>query len=133
MIEYPLPGVPGAEPSYRVVTTLRDPDTAPATELAALYHERWDIETAFDELKTHLRGARIVLRRTLPAWRRFPPEDQPRALRAILDELGDEWVRPRRGRVVPQGVKRKMSNFPRRSRERHPSRFVNYTPQIITN
>ena len=28
-----------------------------AAELAALYHERWEIETAFDELKTHLRGA----------------------------------------------------------------------------
>ena len=37
-----------------------------ATELAALYHERWEIETAFDELKTHLRGARIVLRSKTP-------------------------------------------------------------------
>ena len=34
--------------------------------LAALYHERWEIETAFDELKTHLRGARIVLRSKTP-------------------------------------------------------------------
>jgi IS4 transposase len=31
-------------------------------ELAALYQQRWEIETAFDELKTHLRGAQIVLR-----------------------------------------------------------------------
>lgn len=67
VIEYTLPGVPDAEPSYRLVTTLRDPDTAPAAELAALYHERWEIETAFDELKTHLRGARIVLRSKTPA------------------------------------------------------------------
>ena len=29
--------------------------------MAALYHERWEIETALDELKTHLRGARIIL------------------------------------------------------------------------
>jgi IS4 transposase len=35
-------------------------------ELAALDHERWEIETAFDELKTHLRGAQIVLRSRTP-------------------------------------------------------------------
>ena len=29
-------------------------------------HERWEIETAFDELKTHLRGGRIVLRSKTP-------------------------------------------------------------------
>ena len=34
--------------------------------MAALYHERWEIETAFDELKTHLRGAKIVLRSKTP-------------------------------------------------------------------
>jgi hypothetical protein len=34
--------------------------------LAALYHERWEIETALDELKTHLRGAQIVLRSKTP-------------------------------------------------------------------
>ena len=38
----------------------------PAKELAALYHERWEIETALDELKTHLRGAQIVLRSKTP-------------------------------------------------------------------
>ena len=38
----------------------------PAGELAALYHERWEIETALDELKTHLRGGGIVLRSKTP-------------------------------------------------------------------
>ena len=66
VIEYTLPGVPDAEPSYRVVTNWLDPDTAPAVELAALSHERWEIETAFDALKTHLRGARMVLRSKTP-------------------------------------------------------------------
>lgn len=66
VIEYTLDGVPGAEPLYRLLTTILDPKRAPATELAALYHERWEIETAFDELKTHLRGARIVLRSKTP-------------------------------------------------------------------
>ena len=65
VIDYRLEGVVDAEPLYRLVTTLLDPAT-PAEELAALYHERWEIETAFDELKTHLRGARIVLRSKTP-------------------------------------------------------------------
>lgn len=51
---------------YRLVTTLRDYNQAPAAELANLYHQRWEIETAFDELKTHLRGKRICLRSKTP-------------------------------------------------------------------
>ena len=66
VIEYRLDGVAGAEPIYRLVTSILDPQQAPAQELAALYHERWEIETAFDELKTHLRGAKIVLRSKTP-------------------------------------------------------------------
>jgi hypothetical protein len=66
VIEYRLEGVEGAEPLYRLATTILDYELAPATELAALYHERWEIETAFDELKTHLRGAHIVLRSKTP-------------------------------------------------------------------
>jgi len=66
VIDYRLHGVPDAEPIYRLVTTILDHETAPARELAALYHERWEIETALDELKTHLRGARIVLRSKTP-------------------------------------------------------------------
>ena len=66
VIDYQLEGVAGAEPIYRLVTTILDPEKAPALELAALYHERWEIETALDELKTHLRGARIVLRSKTP-------------------------------------------------------------------
>jgi hypothetical protein len=46
--------------------TILDYEAAPAMELAAVYHERWEIETSFDELKTHLRGARIVLRSKTP-------------------------------------------------------------------
>ena len=66
VIDYRLEGVAGAEPIYRLVTSILDHDDAPAKELAALYHERWEIETALDELKTHLRGARIVLRSKTP-------------------------------------------------------------------
>src|ERR1039458_3281115 len=66
VIEYTLEGVAGAEPIYRLVTSILDPGQAPAQELAALYHERWEIETALDELKTHLRGSKIVLRSKTP-------------------------------------------------------------------
>lgn len=66
VIDYRLDGVAGAEPIYRLLTTILDPEQTPAQELAALYHERWEIETALDELKTHLRGSRIVLRSKTP-------------------------------------------------------------------
>jgi Insertion element 4 transposase N-terminal/Transposase DDE domain len=66
VIDYSLDGIADAEPTYRLVTTLLDHDKAPAQELAALYHERWEIEAALDELKTHLRGANIVLRSKTP-------------------------------------------------------------------
>ena len=66
VIDYRLEGVADAEPLYRLVTTILAPEQAPAPELAALYAERWEIETTFDELKTHIRGARVVLRSKTP-------------------------------------------------------------------
>lgn len=66
VIDYRLEGVEDAEPIYRLVTTILDAELAPANELAALYHERWEIETALDELKTHLRGSKIILRSKTP-------------------------------------------------------------------
>ena len=66
VIDYRLEGVADAEPIYRLVTTILDPEKAPAPELAALYHDRWEIETALDELKTHLRGSNIILRSKTP-------------------------------------------------------------------
>jgi hypothetical protein len=66
VIDYRLKNVPGAEPVYRLITTIPDPEQAPAKELATLYQERGEIETTLDELKTHLRGAQIVLRSKTP-------------------------------------------------------------------
>jgi hypothetical protein len=66
VVEYRLERVADAEPLYRLLTTILDPAQAPAAELAALYHERWEIEGALAELKTHLRGARVVLRSKAP-------------------------------------------------------------------
>ena len=62
VVDYRLEGVPGTEPLYRLVTTLLDPAEVPAAELAALYHERWESEGAFAELKVGLPGERLMLR-----------------------------------------------------------------------
>ena len=51
---------------YRLVTTLLNPGVAPALELVALYHERWEIELVLDEIKTHERAQRKVLRSKTP-------------------------------------------------------------------
>ena len=68
VIDYGLddPGRPHAEDRYRLLTTILDPAAAPAAELAAVYPQRWEFETALDELKTHQRGPRVVLRSKMP-------------------------------------------------------------------
>jgi len=66
VIEHRMKDVTNSSEIYRLITTILKPEQAPADELAALYHERWEIETALDELKTHLRGANIQLRSKTP-------------------------------------------------------------------
>jgi Insertion element 4 transposase N-terminal/Transposase DDE domain len=69
VVEYTLgkdPGRPAAPAPYRLLTTILDPAAAPAAELAALYHQRWEFETTLDELKTHQRGPKVVLRSKSP-------------------------------------------------------------------
>jgi len=69
VVEYRIddPGVPQAEQRYRLLTSILDPEAAPASELAPLYRERWELEGTLDELKTHQRGPRVVLRSKDPA------------------------------------------------------------------
>jgi len=52
--------------AYRLFSTLLDPAEVSAIELAAAYTQRWEIELTFDELKTHQRGPRTVLRSKSP-------------------------------------------------------------------
>jgi hypothetical protein len=67
VVEYSLKQNSGQENMvYRIATSILDPQEAPADDIARLYHERWEIETAFDELKTHLRGSRLCLRSKTP-------------------------------------------------------------------
>jgi len=103
VVEYSLddPGRPQAEDTrYRLITTLRAPEDAPAAELAALYAERWEFESALDELKSHQRGPRVVLRSKSPegvrqeAWAYLCTHYAVRALRATA--AGDRGVEPDR-------------------------------------
>ena len=49
-----------------LVTNITDPEEIPAAELAAAYHERWEVELVIDELKTHQRGPGMILRSRKP-------------------------------------------------------------------
>ncbi|MET7952317.1 IS4 family transposase [Micromonospora sp. NPDC005324] len=49
---------------YRLITTLLNPHTHPATELIRIYHERWEIETAYLELKSSILAGRVLRART---------------------------------------------------------------------
>jgi hypothetical protein len=179
VIDYRLKDVPHAEPLYRLITTILAHQPAPAPELAALYHERWEIETALDELKTHLRGAQIVLRSKTPELVRqeffglllahfairglmheaalqaaedpdrlsflhcvhvvqrrmahyiaIPPRQRTALHQAILDEILQERVVSSRNRINPRGVKRKLSNYPLRPRQRSRTRRVEFAKRI---
>jgi hypothetical protein len=68
VVEYAIddPARAARDTRYRLLTTILDPDSAPARELAALYAQRWEFEGALDELKVHQRGPRVVLRSKTP-------------------------------------------------------------------
>ena len=68
VVEYDVPDRAGNGTGELIVllTTITDPAEARADELAAGYHQRWEEETANDQLKTHLRGPGRVLRSRLP-------------------------------------------------------------------
>jgi Insertion element 4 transposase N-terminal/Transposase DDE domain len=67
VIEYQIDdGLSDPEQRYRLLCTILEPEHAPAAELGVLYHERWEIENALDELKVHQRGPRVVLRSKAP-------------------------------------------------------------------
>jgi Transposase DDE domain len=66
-IEYKLPDAQdGKDELYRLVTTILDPEQAPAKELAVLYHERWDVEGFFKQIKSVQLGAARIFRSKSP-------------------------------------------------------------------
>jgi hypothetical protein len=68
VVEYDVPDRDGNGTGELIVllSSITDPADAAADELAAVYHERWEEETANDQLKTHLRGPGKILRSRLP-------------------------------------------------------------------
>lgn len=65
VIEYTI-RVGGKVEHYRMITTLLSVRSATAMELARLYERRWNIESSLHEIKTLLRGRRVLLRSRLP-------------------------------------------------------------------
>jgi len=57
-------GTGHATSAFRLVTTLLDPAGYPAREIAVLYRERWEVETAYFELKSTILGGRVLRART---------------------------------------------------------------------
>jgi hypothetical protein len=111
---------PSTQP-YRVVTSLLDERASPAQTLAALDHERWEIETALDEVKVHQGAHPKPLRSQHP--REVVQEidglllAHP-AIRTLLHQAA-ERLPPRRPRSHPRAVKRTMSHFPRTDPTHH--------------
>jgi hypothetical protein len=153
------PGRPGSGEKHRLLTTLLKPTQDPAKKLIELYHARWELEMAIDELKTHQREQRTVLRSETPAGViqeidglllshyvirtvmfeaaqteniaprqlsftatlkilrcRLPQSPRrPAKLKAfyadLLAEVAKQKLPPRRDRVNPRVIKRKMSKW----------------------
>ena len=137
IIEYTFddPKRPGSGEKHRLLTTWLDAQRDPAKTLVELYHVRWEEELAIDELKTHemqrpvlrtlmfeaakgvptspLRmsfvGTLKILRRRLPECPRSRPARQE-WWRNLLEDIGEEVIPPRRDRINPRVIKRKMSH-----------------------
>jgi transposase IS4-like protein/DDE family transposase len=61
-VEYEVDGQGDSGEIFCLATTLTDPGEITAVELAAAYKQRWEFETALDELEFHQRGPARILR-----------------------------------------------------------------------
>ena len=64
VVEYALDGASGEV--HRLLATVLDPAVAPAAKVAALHHERREVETVYDEIKTRIPGSGAILRSRTP-------------------------------------------------------------------
>ena len=68
VIEYTIETSEPSRPpfNYRLITSLFDIQAFPALLLAEQYHQRWEVETTLDEVKTHLLGRKVPIRSLKP-------------------------------------------------------------------
>jgi hypothetical protein len=66
VIEYLIEDRPGSGELFCLITTITDHELAPALDLAAAYHQRWEIELSSDEIEIHQTGQTRVLRSRTP-------------------------------------------------------------------
>ena len=132
VIEYMIDD--GREPvgPVRLITTIRDHRKAPAIELACAYAERWEIETAFDELKTHQRGptggAALQVTRT-----RHPGDLGPPVLPLRHPHADVRSGRPRRPRPRSGQLRRRVAHHapaPSPNRARFPPQTTDTTDRL---
>ena len=145
VVEYTLaPGDTDAdERTYRLMTTITDSDAAPAAELAQLYTQRWEIETAFAELKTHQRGPGMVLRSKMPdgvIQEVYGYLCVHYAIRWLMHSAATDWARPGQAVVhpIPAGRSAKhleppgffpLTSLVPRTKASPPRSFTNCSPR----
>lgn len=111
VIEYSIRHGRENDQRYRLITTLLDPAQAPAIELAAAYSNRWEIESAIDELKTHQRGPRAGAAQQVP--RVGHPGDLGTPVLPLRDPHPDgPGRRSRRPRPGPGLIRRRPAHRP---------------------
>jgi hypothetical protein len=76
-----------------------------------------------------LHAVRVVQRR-MARYGATPPQQKKALHEAILDEILEERVSSSRHRINPRGVKRKMSNYPLRPRQRQRTRRFDFAKRI---
>jgi hypothetical protein len=97
---------PAAEPqTIRLVTSILDHELAPAAELAALYHQRWEVELAFDEIETHQIGHRVLRSRSPQLVRQeiWAPLLTHYAIRHLMFEAWWRTIRSVRRKEIRSG------------------------------
>ncbi len=168
---------------HRLVTSLLDPDHAPARDVVCLYHERWEIELTIAETACHQRPlANHPLRSRTPVgviqelygllvahyairsvmhdaavqvgwdpdrlsfaesvrlictaisdFQLVAPQDHPALYDRLLQDIRRCPLPPRRNRIQPRVVKRKMSSFLlKRESHRHPQQLTQTFPAVVT-
>src|SRR5674476_1204456 len=91
VIEYRVENDATTSETFRLITTIVDPREASAHELAAAYHQRWELETSFREIETYLRVGKGIRSKTpelvqQEIWGLFVTHY---AIRAFMSEAAD--------------------------------------------